>query len=246
MPDLHNWSTSLKIPYDGGDHATNGHRPRDRYIHEPATCTCGHEYGSRDTLYDLLHRGIAHLNFADHLSRPGPATMALIKSMVVDNKELEDLLAQPPTEYIRLIVQYVRKWKRILADCTERLVDQGPGIAAIGQPTHGSSRTLRWTLHVSSGQHPELHRAGEAAGHVNMRNHPQQRTAVLGIIMAQAMARGDKSMWVNEVELMWCSKHAKRQRYHVDGAVEGVLALLVPLRGGSNQSTSHPRCCGAN
>ena len=63
--------------------------------------------------------------------------------------------------------------------------------------------------------------------------------------MAQAMARGDDFDWVNEVEVMWCSKRAPAQRLHVDGAIERIVSLLVPLNAGSDMSTVHMLRCGA-
>jgi hypothetical protein len=120
--------------------------------------------------------------------------MALIRPMVAGDAELEYLLDLPPAEYVAQIAGRVRAWKHVLAKFTLRLRKGGAGISAVGQQTHNSKKTLRWTLHVSSAQHPEMHRVGEGAGHVDIRNHPHERSAALGIIMGSAMTRGDKFM----------------------------------------------------
>jgi hypothetical protein len=190
---------------------------------------------------------VAHLNVADPQSRPGAPTLALIDSVVDGEPTLQLIKAQSAADYVRTIAKHVKRWKSVLVTFIKRLLINGPGIQATGAKTHGSPLTKRWVLHLSSSQLPELQRNGnEMDAHVDMRSHPAQRTAILGLVMAQAMASGDDFMWVNEVELMWCSKHAPGQRLHVDGAIERVLSLLWSLlEGGGDKSTEHMVCCGA-
>jgi hypothetical protein len=139
----------------------------------------------------------------------------------------------------------VAEWKATLSIFAEQLKrEELPSVTAKPSKTHGSKLVLRWVLHVSGPFHSEMRRLEDLAQHIDMSEHPTQRRAVMGLIMVQAMARGDKFMYVNEVELVWGSKRTKIQSRHLDGGEEGLMASLIVLNRDSKLSTWHTKVSG--
>jgi hypothetical protein len=194
---------------------------------------------------DVMHRGVGYMHAADPFSRPGPATMLLIRTMVHGDAALEQALGLEHDEYIRRVPGWVAEWKATLSTFADQLKRKDlPSVTAKPWKTHGSKLVLRWVLHVFGPFYSEMRRLNDLAQPVDMGEHLPERRAVMGLIMVHAMARGDKFMYVNEVELVWGSKNTRIQSRHLDGGEKGLLANLIVLNRDPKLSTWHTNVCG--